>query len=82
MLGGHARARAVDSNAALCEREGVKACPRNPAVWVLRRRRPSATSAAVEAERRRSYAMMDPGERLRRALHLSSLVLRLARRPR
>lgn len=52
--------------------------PRGPALWVLGyRRRPSATVDAVEAERRRAYAAMDPGERLARALALSSFVLRL-----
>ncbi len=52
--------------------------PRSPALWVLgSRRRPSATVDAVEAERRKAYAAMDPGERLARALALSSFALRL-----
>lgn len=60
------------------EHEAVKPRPRTPALWVLgSRRRPSATVDAVEAERRRAYAAMAPGERLVRALALSSFALRL-----
>ena len=49
-----------------------------PALWVLgSRRRSPTTTAPVEAERRRAYQAMDPGERLIRALALSSFALRL-----
>ncbi|MBI4587883.1 MAG: hypothetical protein HY725_03515 [Candidatus Rokubacteria bacterium] len=53
-------------------------CSRAPALWVLGgRRRPSTTVDPVEIERRKAYAAMDPGERLARALALSSFVFRL-----
>jgi len=56
----------------------MKPRPRTPALWVLRhRRRPSTTADPVAAERRRTYAAMDPGERLARALALSSFALGL-----
>ncbi len=52
--------------------------PRRPALWVLASpRRRSATMDPVEAERRRAYAAMEPGERLARALALSSFALEL-----
>src|SRR3972149_2612670 len=51
----------------------MKPRPRTPALWILgHRRRPSATMDTVEAERRATYASMDPGERLARALPLPS----------
>ena len=56
----------------------MKPRSRRPVLWVLAaRRRPSATADPVAAERRRAYAAMDPGERLARALALSSFALRL-----
>ncbi len=56
----------------------MKPRSRTPALWVLAfRRRPSATADPVEAERRKAYEAMTPGERLARALALSSFVLRL-----
>ena len=72
----------IDSDVAVCEREAMKARPRVPAVWVLHQRRPSTVTAEVEAERRRLYAAMAPGERLRRALRLSSFARRLRLAPR
>lgn len=56
----------------------MKPRPRTPALWVLGfRRRPSATVDAVKAERRRAYQAVDPGERLARALALSSFAFKL-----
>jgi hypothetical protein len=56
----------------------MKPRPRTPALWILgARRRPSATADPIEAERRKAYAAMDPGERLARALALSSFALKL-----
>jgi hypothetical protein len=56
----------------------MKSRPRTPALWVLTSRgRPSATTDPVEAERRTAYEAMEPGERLARALALSSFALRL-----
>lgn len=56
----------------------MKLRSRTPAPWILGfRRRPSATADPVEAERRKAYEAMDPGERLARALALSSFALRL-----
>lgn len=73
---------------AVCEGEAMKPRSRTPALWVLAsRRRPSTTADPVEAERRRVYKAMNPGERLARALALSSFALklrqsaRLSRRP-
>lgn len=58
----------------------MKARPRTPALWVLRsHRRPSATLDPVKAERRKAYQAMDPGERLARALALSSFAFKLRR---
>lgn len=52
--------------------------PGRPALWVLDVcRRPSNTVDVIEAERRALYRRMDPGERLARALALSSFVLRM-----
>ncbi|MBI3031465.1 MAG: hypothetical protein HYY64_18345 [Candidatus Rokubacteria bacterium] len=51
---------------------------RTPALWILgHRRRPSATADPVEAERRKAYSAMEAGERLARALALSSFVAAL-----
>lgn len=62
----------------VCERGVMKPRSRMPALWVLgSRRRASAVVDLVEAERRKVYAAMGPGERLARALALSSFVLRL-----
>lgn len=56
----------------------MKLRPRTPALWVLgSRRRPSTTTDPVEAERRKACEAMDPGERLARALALSSFALKL-----
>ena len=56
----------------------MKSRPRTPALWILaHRRRPSSTAGPVEDERRKAYAAMDPGERLARALALSSFAFRL-----
>jgi len=56
----------------------MKPRPRTPALWILGfRRRASRTADPVETERRKAYEVMDPGERLARALALSSFALRL-----
>ena len=56
----------------------MKPRPRRPAVWGLTaRRRPSSTMEPVPVERRRAYAAVQPGERLARALALSSFALEL-----
>lgn len=61
-----------------CKGENMKPRGHTPALWVLRyRRRPSATVDPIQAERHRTYAAMDPGERLARALALSSFSQRL-----
>lgn len=56
----------------------MKPRPRTPALWIFgSRRRPSATLDPVQVERRRAYQAMYPGERLSRALALSSFAWRL-----
>lgn len=73
----------VDLGDPLWQRNDMESRPASPALWVLESRRtPSAVVDPLAAERFQGYAAMSPGDRLARALALSSFALRLRERVR